>query len=468
MTRRVLDSGIKLALARRTSSYEPLAHGFGFVMMVAMRIAMATVLLLIAAPAAGEPTLVGFAKLPPVTFREGPTSGQFIDAANGITPPFENRQPVQGISSMIASPVDGQFLALSDNGFGSKANSADYVLCVYSITPDWESHSVEWDVAFELSDPDSHVPWPIVAEGATYPNSDIPVPAAIKDKRLLTGADFDVESMVRLPDGTFWLGDEFGPFLLHVDGEGKLLEPPVELPGEGMHSPDHPTKDPATAKVQRSGGFEGMAIVTLPTFEGEPPSVSIFPMLEKPLSDGWQPVFLFLRSPALPEVQWVDLERDFPMCSGSSAIGEFTFIDPSSSSAGIVIERDSAQGDEAQVKQLSLYFLPLADLRADPVMEKAHEETRDIDAEITIPLADLLNIADPDDLDGDGSTVYSMPFWTIESVWPIDDRTVLVCNDNNYPFSSARGQGKPEDTEFALIRFDRPLSELAQDAQRGN
>jgi glycerophosphoryl diester phosphodiesterase len=34
----------------------------------------------------------------------------------------------------------------------------------------------------------------------------------IKVGRWLTGADFDVESIARMEDGTFWVGEEFGPY----------------------------------------------------------------------------------------------------------------------------------------------------------------------------------------------------------------------------------------------------------------
>ena len=61
-----------------------------------------------------------------------------------------------------------------------------------------------------------------------------PAPAACgadPAARILTGFDLDPESFVRAPDGTFWVSEEFGPFLLHVAADGRVLEPPVELPG---------------------------------------------------------------------------------------------------------------------------------------------------------------------------------------------------------------------------------------------
>jgi glycerophosphoryl diester phosphodiesterase len=47
---------------------------------------------------------------------------------------------------------------------------------------------------------------------------------------VLTGADFDIESMQRDRDGTLWFGDEFGPFLLHTSANGRLLHAPYPVP----------------------------------------------------------------------------------------------------------------------------------------------------------------------------------------------------------------------------------------------
>ena len=44
--------------------------------------------------------------------------------------------------------------------------------------------------------------------------------------------------MQRVADGSFWFGDEFGPFLLHTDSTGNVLEPPIALPDF-----DNPSKE---------------------------------------------------------------------------------------------------------------------------------------------------------------------------------------------------------------------------------
>jgi hypothetical protein len=61
-----------------------------------------------------------------------------------------------------------------------------------------------------------------------------------------------------------------------------------------------------------------------------------------------------------------------------------------------------------------------------------------------------MKIADPDDLDGDGSTTYTFPYVTIESVLILDVNTLLVINDNNYPGTGGRNPGS-DPIEFLRI-----------------
>ena len=72
-------------------------------------------------------------------------------------------------------------------------------------------------------------------------------------------------------------------------------------------------------------------------------------------------------------------------------------------------------------------------------------------------VVDLMNIADPDDLNGDGSTTFTFPFVTIESVLPLDRQTLLVLNDNNYPGVGGRNAGS-DNNEMLLIHLANPLA----------
>jgi glycerophosphoryl diester phosphodiesterase len=162
--------------------------------------------------------LVGFTSLPADTYSDGPVSGEGI-SANGRTGPFPG-QPIQGFSGVQFANDDSLYF-LSDNGYGSKDNSEDFLLRIHRVDPNFKGTengdgSVKVLDYIQLSDPSNKIPFKIVNEGTT--------------DRLLTGADLDVESFVFDKDGTIWVGEEFGPYLLHFDATGKLLEAPIATP----------------------------------------------------------------------------------------------------------------------------------------------------------------------------------------------------------------------------------------------
>lgn len=162
--------------------------------------------------------LKGFASLPADTFAPGPQSGKDVTTPNRPTP-FSG-QPVQGFSAVQFADKD-TFWFMPDNGFGAKANSSDFLLRIYRVDPSYrgiESGNGTVNVGnfIQLSDPDKKIPFKITNEGTS--------------DRLLTGADFDIESFVLAADGTIWVGEEFGPYLLHFDTAGKLLDAPIATP----------------------------------------------------------------------------------------------------------------------------------------------------------------------------------------------------------------------------------------------
>jgi hypothetical protein len=172
-------------------------------------------------------TLASFAELPADTFAEGPISGADsgngtpIDA-NGRTGPFVS-QPVQGFSGVQFAPDNsGTLWFLSDNGFGAKSNSADYLLRIYQVDPNFTGDlengdgSIEVQNFIQLADPNNLIPFDIINEDT--------------EERLLTGSDFDIESFTIDNNGDIWIGEEFGPYLLHFNSSGELLEAPIETP----------------------------------------------------------------------------------------------------------------------------------------------------------------------------------------------------------------------------------------------
>ena len=242
-------------------------------------------------------------------------------------------QAVQGFSGIKTMP-DGTFWSLSDNGFGSRATSSDAALMFHHLKFNWDSGKVELLKTIFLSDPDKKAPFPITLEGA--------------EKRYLTGADFDVESIQPTADG-FWSGEEFGPYLLHFDLDGKLTDViATTVNGKPVLSPDNPTlavqADPSkpmpALNVKRSGGYEGLAL--------SKDGTKLYGLLEGPLWTDAENVEQAEGRPALRIIEldvaskaWTGRSWLYPLAEGGEAIGDFNMLD---ATTALVIERDNGAG----------------------------------------------------------------------------------------------------------------------------
>lgn len=450
------------------------------------------------AASAADPTgqqqarLVARSVLPAMTFRAGsPATGALFSAAdreaaktNGMPGPNEGprftSQPVQGLSSMI--PADGKnWWALADNGYAWRPNSGDFQLAIYRIDPRWgEPGGPKVEETVLLSDPDRHIPWTILCDrtrGASLPafsfNAMPPAPGACvgdSKARLLTGFDLDPESFVRAPDGTFWVSEEFGPFLVHAAADGRVLEAPIPFPG--VRSPQNPFLNisdrahPERPTLAASRGPEGLAI--------SPDGAKVYALLEGAVAgDDMQDLRILVFDVArraftghlkyrleMPS-QTVNLAaitdasgaRVYPDAvappAGPVSIGEIKAVNDHQM---LIIERDNL-GDDLPTPRFKKVFL--IDIAGVPDGGQVGKTL----------LLDLLAIPDPAGVGGDGD-FFRMPFYTIESVHVVDERTLLIASDNNFPFSHGRarsrsaGRGGPlraDDTEIILVRLGTPL-----------
>ncbi|WP_432511567.1 esterase-like activity of phytase family protein [Kineococcus sp. SYSU DK001] len=351
--------------------------------------------------------------LPALTFGEPVPSGAGIETANGVPVPFE-AQPVQGFSGNLVQP-DGSYLVLSDNGYGTKANSGDFLLAVHRLTDSGDGTLAVAPGGFTLSDPYRKVTWDLTRE----------------DRRL-TGSDFDPESFRQAPDGTFWFGEEFGPYLLHTDAAGRLIDVPVPLPG--VASPDNPELGTAEPNLASSKGFEGMA----QSADGR----YLFPMLEGPVA-GDDPQDLRVLRFDTVEDRYRGEAFTYRMESPRNAIGDLTQVDDH---RFLVLERDNGQGPTAVFKAVFLVDTSVTDAAGHPLKTQ---------------LVNLMAVPDPDGVAGElseESGFLTFPFTTIESVDVTGEHTIVVGNDNNFPFSAGRAEGTPDDDEFLTIEVQADLS----------
>ncbi|MBN9537799.1 MAG: esterase-like activity of phytase family protein [Alphaproteobacteria bacterium] len=352
-------------------------------------------------------------------------------------------QPVQGLSG-IKNLKDGTFLTLTDNGFGSKANSPDAMLMFHVLKPDWKSGAVERVSTTFLHDPDRKVPFRIVNENTP--------------KRYLTGSDFDIESIQPIGDA-LWFGDEFGPFLIKTDRNGRVLQVvETKVDGKIVRSPDHPAvtmpgaPGPVKFEVRRSKGFEGMA--------ASPDGKFLYPLLEGPLvteageleaKDGKR--YLRILEFDTAKGEYTGKSYKYALEAPANAIGDFNLIDATS---GLIIERDDTEGDVAQActegapkpdcfnvpaKFKRIYKVDLGQADADGFVKK-------------VGYIDLMDIQDPNKLARQGGKdgKLTFPFFTIENVDLVDGDHIIVGNDNNLPFSSGRALGKSDDNELILLK----------------
>lgn len=380
--------------------------------------------------------------LPAETFDgDGPVGAALDTVVNGRRLPLE-RIPVQGFSSLLMSG-DGDLLALQDNGLGTRANSADCPLRWYRLRPDWKAGTVAVTATVDLTDPNRQLPFPLAGS------------KELRAGRRLSGADLDPEGMVAMDDGTFWIADEFGPSLVHVDSVGVLLEKPAVVPlpvamrgfsrgSPYLRTPDHPdfralSSDAVRrdlANLPRSGGIEGLARSAAGN--------ALYAAVEKGMYDDPEPLrrLILEFDPArhnFSDRYWVYLVTA-PGVSVSS-------LESDGQGALLVLERDAGEGRAAAIKRI---------YRVTPGQVDA------AGALVKTLVCDLLALEDDRGLThrergaiGLGSR-FTLPFVTPECLLVVDASTLIVANDNNYPFSSGRRPGKPDDTEIVRLRLLTP------------
>jgi hypothetical protein len=368
----------------------------------------------------GPPTLDARAILPAGATAPAPFAGvPNTDPA----PAPGSTQPVGGFSALLDAPGRDVFFAMPDNGFGNKANSRSFLLRLYRVRADFETArggdgSVKVLSWITLRDPDHKVPFAIVNGGTP--------------ERLLTGGDFDIESVRVDSKGTLWFGDEFGPFLLHTDATGKVLEAPIPLPD--VKSPDYPPDFPAPfagpANLNSSSGFEGMAI--------SPDGRTLYPTLEGAVA-GDDPATRRMYQFDIASRSYSHVRRSYRVADPSYSVSDLTALDSHRLAS---LERDNLQGTAAAHKQG--FVVDLRRTASDGSLVKR-------------PVVDLLHLADPHLISeparpgdiGIGDP-FSMPYVTIEAVLPLPGDRLAIVNDTNFG-SMGRNPGLPDYSDFVVV-----------------
>ena len=400
-------------------------------------------------------TLTGWAMMPAATFADGPTSGQFA-APNPYGTnigPWLNLQPVQGFSAVLAG-ANGSYHFLVDNGFGAQNYSADSLLRSYALLPVFKTASggsgtvsaASWSTgakqsAFDaasritLSDPNHKLGYAIQADYTNYYNNAANplVDASIRSGRLLTGADLDTEGMQKDKNGNLWFGDEFGPFLVKTSASGVVLRSEIAM--AGVQSPQNPYLNGATPTLGSSRGFEGLAI----NKSGD----KLYTLLEGTVT-GDPAKSLRFSEFSIDSEAYTGVQFSYQLDALGTNIGDMVAVDDH---RFIVIERNGATDTGGGTPFKKLFLIDTTGVANGGTVKKTE-------------LVDLMNIADPNDLNGDGKTSFTFPYVTIENVMVLDANTLLVVNDNNFPYGGGRALAS-DNTEFLKISLASAVPEPA-------
>jgi hypothetical protein len=258
----------------------------------------------------------------------------------------------------------------------------------------------------------------------------------------------DVEGLVRMPDGGFWVADEYGPSLVKVDATGTVVERHVPQ-GLGLTGADYPVKEtlPGILASRRGNrGFEGLGMT--------PDGSLLMAAIQSPLSN--------------PDGDTGESSRlsrilTFDPASGTS-VGEYAYLmeeGPAFDTAEgieqgdmklsgvIAIDRDTAIVLERTDDVARLYTVEFAgatdllgtawdDAATSPSLE-AGDPSGDV-----VPLAKTL-LADLSTVD--------MPA-KIEGIALAGDTTIAAANDNDFDLGSLEngdGVWEPGDKTSQII-----------------
>ncbi|MDA0172354.1 esterase-like activity of phytase family protein [Solirubrobacter taibaiensis] len=333
-------------------------------------------------------------------------------------------QPVGGFSALLDAG-NGDFWAMPDNGFGNKANSRSFILRLYKVKPNWRTEwsgkgTVNVKSAITLSDPDEKVPFPIVNENT--------------EERILTGGDFDIESVRQAPDGTFYFGEEFGPFIVHVDATGKVLDAPIGIPKiagqKPVRSPDNPYLFGRANNLGGSSGFEAMAL----SFDGK----TLYPILEGAVI-GDDPLVRRVYEFDVKDRHYTGRTWTYRMTQPTTFVSDAVAFGRDQI---IVTERDNGQGATALWKKAFVIDVP--DRR--PNLAKRE-------------IVDLIDVKDKEGISLFGArpgdfglgNPFKFPYSTVEAVLPLSNNELAFVNDTNFG-STGRNANLPDYSDFIILK----------------
>jgi hypothetical protein len=264
----------------------------------------------------------------------------------------------------------------------------------------------------------------------------------------------DTEALERTPDGRFWLGEEYGPSLLHVGPDGRVLMRYAPI-GSRILAPGYPVAETLPAVFNRrkpNRGFEALAASR----------------------DGTR-LFAVIQSPLLnPDKATGEASRILRLLVIDAATGrpiaEHAVVAEAAGALGQSRQSEAKVNEARRVNDHVLLLLEGTDFGAARVFVVDLARATNLlgtpwDDPLTSPSLEALG---PGDLAGKGivpatkslavnldALIPDLPL-KIEGLAILDARTIVVGNDNEFAIRGAGGATAPR-SEVLFVRLPKPL-----------
>lgn len=174
---------------------------------------------------------------------------------------------------------------------------------------------------------------------------------------------YDSEGLAVLADGTFWISDEYGPFITHFDRNGKELERLSPWGADAGHQVDTAHPLPAELKLRtKNKGMEGLTVtpdgrtlvgimqsaLTVPDYGPDAKGKTVKPANVSTV----RIVTVDLRTKAVHEYLYL-------LTNPATTAGAVSEITALSATKFLVDERDGLQGEPGQAAAKNLYEIDL-------------------------------------------------------------------------------------------------------------
>jgi len=433
----------------------------------------------------------------------GVTSGTYL---NGFGAPYAyipsvGFSDIEPFYNLNGEMVRGEYFCLSDNGYGSSTNSADYALNIVHMkiqkpftyrhgegTYDAYTSTENLGTAL-IHDPNGLITWENGADIQVAYHVPDSTWDAFKDLRVLTGRDFDVEGLAVINENLAIVGDELMPAIFAVNPTtGVVLSPFVRTPdidkdgslkknqflstrGDKVHCSiealekneclaveSEVVDDSKYRKHDPSGGYEGFSVLA----DG-----SIAAFLEKTSGDST------LGDEPGVRVYRVDPGNGTP--EHPPSFTEFLGFYPFELNAGNIADVSPIPGSSNLVAVIERNGFPSGHLFPAPVMpanKLCVVDLLDTDDNMVMTkkkcILNYHSIDDPWDVDDNGILKYAQTQVTNEQVIVVDDYCIIAGTDTNFPFTNQFGVNVDElkfgqevtDTRFMVVCFLEPIFNL--------